>query len=142
MTDAEKAQIESEIGQITDSLMATWNAMDTDAYMAFYSPTRISVAWGGTIHRDIPSLRERQENWFAARESWVGEWIEKTVEVLAQDAAVFQGVYDCTITFPDGRIFHWPGNASWIVVFRREDGEWKMTFVNGSAGTAERLDEA
>lgn len=140
MTPDEKARIQAEIDQVTDAIMVTWNAMDANGYASFFSPSRIALAWGGTVHRDIPSFRQRMQEWFDARTAFDGQWVDKTVEVLAPDAALFQGVYDATQHMADGRILRWRGTASWTVLFRLEEGAWKATYAVSASGSGEPVE--
>ena len=141
MTEAEIAQIEADVGQVFDDLLNSFVTKDPEGYVALFSPTGVSLAWGGTVHKDLQSIQDRVTAWWEGAESWEGSWVEKTVEVLRPDAAMFQGTYECTVHFSNGNVRNWPGTASWTALLRQEGDVWKITFADAEAATGVLIEE-
>ena len=54
---------------------------------------------------------------------------------------MFQGEYDATVLYDDGRVMHWPGNANVTALFELTADGWKITVADFDNGAAERVDE-
>jgi hypothetical protein len=108
--------------------------------MAAYHPTGTSFS-GATAPRDYGTVREGWERQFENVVRYDLEWTETAAKALSPDAAMFQGYYDATATYTDGRILHWPGNASFTVLMERTPDGWKITTGTGNNGTGQRIDQ-
>ena len=140
MTAAEHEAIVTAIMDQTDAMMVPWNNGDVSAMMAFHHPEKTALAWSGTVY-DYESLPERWENvWgnYAAQES---SWTNRKIEVLSEEAAVFQGHFDLTLTRQDGSKINYPGNCVWTAVFEPYDGEWLMTYASYNWGAYNVVEE-
>lgn len=140
VTEAERAQIEAEVLQAAEDWFDGFRQHDLDLLMAAYHPTETSFG-GGRAPRDYATIRESWANQFENVVKYELDWTETVVKVLSRDAAVFQGYYDATGTYADGRIFHWPGNVSFTVLMERTPDGWKITMGAGTNGTAQRIDQ-
>lgn len=115
--------------------------MDVDMIMAACHPTDLGWVWS-SVPQGYDRVGELWANWFENKEAWEGGWTETTVKVLSEDAAAFQGVCEATLTYQSGRIVRHPGNASWTSLVERTADGWKITMLDGGAGTPEVIQEA
>jgi hypothetical protein len=139
MTDAEKAQIEAELMEVTDALTEAWNAWDIDASMSFLHPERTSFAWAGTVY-DFDGLRERYSEVWAGADRQETAWTTRKVEVLSEDAVFFQGSFELRIFYSDGREVLYPGTCHWTGLYEPYNGEWKMTYGSYAYGGAQTVE--
>ncbi len=139
MTEAEIAQAEAEVLDVMEGCFEGFRQGNADLVMACFHPTATAWVWN-SVPRDYARVRELTDNWFEANESWDGGWTETTVKVLNRDAAMFQGVYEATLTYSDGRIVRFPGNASWTLLMERTDDGWKGTMGDNGSGAGLRMD--
>jgi hypothetical protein len=139
MTEAEIAQIEAEVIEVMEGVFDGFRQLDPQMIMAHFHPTATSWVWA-SVPRGHGRVLELTENWVEGKESWEGSWTETTVKVFSQDAALFQGVYEATITYPDGRIVYFPNNASWTLLLERTDDGWLGTIGDNGGGTGLRMD--
>jgi ketosteroid isomerase-like protein len=140
MTEAEIAQIEAEVLQAAEDWFDGFRQHDLDILMAGYHPTETSFA-GSRAPRDYATVQESWGNQFEDVVKYDLEWTETVVKVLSHEAAMFQGYYDATGTYADGRILRWPGNVSFTVLMERTPDGWKITMGSGTNGTAQRIDQ-
>jgi ketosteroid isomerase-like protein len=140
MTEAEKAQIQTEVLQAAEDWFDGFRQHDLDMLMAAYHPTETSFS-GSRGPRDYATVREGWGNQFENIVKYDLKWTETMVKVLSRDAAMFQGYYDATCTYVDGRILQWPGNANFTVLMERTPDGWKITTGSAGSGTAQRIDQ-
>lgn len=140
MTAAEMAQIEAEVKAHMSTYVDALETINIDTWAGIFHPTQTSFAWGGTIH-DHDSFVERVNAFWESWETWEGQWVETTVKVLSPDAAMFQGEYEATIHYEDGRILHWPGNANFTSLVERTPDGWKVTIGNWGNGSYQVVEE-
>ena len=141
MTDAEIAQIEAEVVALMENAFEGIRQLDVDMVMAACHPTDLGWVWA-SVPRGYDRIRELWVNWFENKEAFEGGWTETTVKVLNENAAAFQGIWEGTITYPRGRIVRYPSNASWTSLVERTPDGWKITMLDGGAGTVEVIQEA
>ena len=139
MTEAGRGQIETEVVALMESAIEGVRQLDVDMVMAACHPTDLGWVWS-SVPRGYDRVRELWVTWFENKEAWDGRWTETTVKVLNEDAAVFQGIYEATLTYEDGRIVRYPANASWTSLVERTTDGWKITMLDGGAGTFLRMD--
>jgi hypothetical protein len=140
MTEAEIAQIEAEVLEAMEANLEGWRQHSADMIMATFHPTATSWVVGSTP-RDFGEVTDWVRNFFEGYTNWEGGWAETSVTVLSQDAALFQGTYDCTTTRNDGRMLFWPGNATWTNLLERTEDGWRITKGANSAGAGQRIDQ-
>ena len=63
------------------------------------------------------------------------------MKVLANDAAMFQGEYEATVQYDNGRVLHWPGNANFTGLLERTLDGWKVTIGNWGNGSSQVIQE-
>ena len=127
MTEAEIAQIEATIMDVTDAMSDAWTAYDIEATQAFFHPDKTSLAWGSSVF-DYDGHRDRLEEVWGGAEGQETFWTARKIEVLSEDLVLFQGSFDLKIFFADGRVGHYPGTAHYTVLFEPYEGEWKITY--------------
>jgi hypothetical protein len=139
MTEAERAQIEAEVTEAAAGLLESFRTLDAEAVAEWFHPTETSWASNGTIY-DRAGLIEFLGSFLEPIESFDGAWVETTVKVLNPKAAMFQGRYQGTDHFKDGRILHWPGNANYTMLMERTPEGWKATIGNWSSGAGQEVE--
>lgn len=139
MTDAERAQIVAEIMEFSQLWMDVWEENNCEAAASFLHPTDLSFLWQGEALN--------RSDWLdvcapvvALRESWVGSWAGRKVQVLTPDAAIFVGTFADTIRFTSGVLRHWTDNSQMGLVERTPEG-WVFTTFGATAGPAEDIEE-
>lgn len=140
MSEAEIAQIQTEVTGVMERSFEGWRQGDTDMILSAFHPTETSFSWG-TSPWDFATVSEWVRNWYDTRESWEGGFTETSVKVFNQNEALFQGVYQMTITRRDGRVLHYPGTASWVSLMERTEEGWKVTIGLTAAGSYEVVEE-
>jgi len=141
MTEAEIAQIEAEVTATTDALAASWNAYDVEAFMSIFHPEKVSFAWGARVWKDHGALGDEWRTVWETGDSLRVTWTDRTVTVLTDGVAAFQGSTDLTIYYDDGRILNYPGTAHWTGLFEPSTEGWKMTTSAYNWGGGQRLDQ-
>ncbi len=141
MTEAEIAQIEAEVMATSDRLIDSWNAYDAEAFFGVYHPEKVSFAWGARVWKDHEALSDGWREVWSSGDSISVSWVERTVQVLDDEAAIFQGSTDLTVYYKNGRIMHYPGTAHWTGLFEPAADGWKMTVSSYTFGGAQRLDQ-
>ena len=136
MTEADYDQIVTSVMDRTDEMMAAWNAYDLDAAMSFFDPDKTSFAWGSTIY-DFNSLKQHWGEIWAAGDRQEVSWTGRNIEVLSESAVLFQGSFELTFFYSDGRVGHWPGTAHWTVLMELHNGNWQITYGGYSYGSAQ-----
>ena len=139
MTDAEIAQIEVEVMQATNDMMAAWNAEDGLASGAFFDSETLNVLWGGNEYDNPESFGEMYATIWERFPSWDGGWDDSFVKVLGPNLALFRGRYHCTLTNQAGVQTFW--RPHFTALFERRTDGWKMTVVDHAVGTAEEVPE-
>jgi hypothetical protein len=140
MTEAERDAIVAAIMDQTDRMMPVWNAMDWEGSIAFFHPEKAAFAWSGTVY-EYGDLLERWESAGSNYTAQQSSWTNRKIEVFTEEAAVFQGLFDLTLTRQDGSVINYPGNCSWTAVFEPYNGEWLMTYVSYNWGSYNVVEE-
>ncbi len=135
ITDAQRTAIEQIIRQQGEEYLASLAALDADRAMIHFAKDDFSYvgqvdgstfvypsyeAWSDHIRDALSSMREAHFGWDQIR-----------VYVLSQDAAVFHGKFQQSLTFKDGNTLNVP-EGFWTALHERHDGEWKIVFVHAS----------
>jgi fibronectin type 3 domain-containing protein len=140
MTEAERAQIEAEVTEAATGLLDGFRTMDAEVVGEWFHPTETSFVWGGTIN-DRGGMIEHLRSFMEDFESWDGGWVETQVKVLTPDAAMFQGEFESTIHYTNGRVLRWPGNANFTMLMERTPEGWKVTIGDMDNGPSEVVEE-
>lgn len=133
MTEAVHEAIVTDIMSQTDAMMPVWNAMDWQGSLAFHHPEKTAFAWSGTVY-DYDGLLDRWESVGSNYTAQQSTWTNRKIEVLSEEAAIFQGHFDLTLTREDGSQINYPGNCVWTALFEPYNGEWLMTYVSYNWG--------
>jgi hypothetical protein len=133
MTAAEHEAIVTAVTDQVNAMTAAWDNQDVNATMAFFHPEKTAMAWSGRVS-DYQSLKERWENVWGNYTGQETSWTSQKVEVFSEEAAVFQGQFDLTVTEVEGRVLNYPGNCVWTAVFEPYNGKWLMTYVSYNWG--------
>lgn len=139
--EAEIARIQTEVMATTDAFAESWNAHDVDGFLSIFHPEKVSHAWGARVWKDHDALADQWREVWQTSDSLRVSWVNRTVRVLTDAVASFQGSTDLTIYYGDGRILHYPGTAHWTGLFEPAVDGWKMTTSAYTFGGAERLDD-
>ena len=137
--EAEIAQIEAEVMLATEAWVDAAEAMDAAIFAGILHPTETSFAWNGTIC-DRPEWTDRFTSFMEPWERWEGGWTQRTVKVLSPKAAMFQGAYEATVHYDDGRVIHWPGNANLTALFELTTDGWKITVADFDSGSGRAVE--
>lgn len=140
MTEAEIAQIEAEVMEAADLLITGWNGNDLDLFLTMFHPTKVSHAWGSRVYKNHGELSQQWMSAWETGDSVRISWTTRDVQVLTDQAAMFQGSTDLLLYYTDGRILHYPGTAHWTGLFEPSEAGWKMTTSAYTFGGAQRLD--
>jgi len=141
MTEAEYNQVVTSVMDATDEMMDAWNAFDLEACLSFFHPEKTSFAWGSNIY-DFDGLRQRWGEIWATADGQEASWTGRKIEVLSEDAVLFQGSFELRFFYSDGRVAFWPGTAHWTVLLEPLDGVWRITYGGYSYGSAQTVEES
>jgi len=141
MTEAEYDRIVTSVMDTTDEMMDAWNAYDLDAALSFFHPEKTSFAWANAIY-DFDGLKQRWAEVWATGDGQQASWTGRNVEVLSENAVMFQGGFELRFFYTDGRVALWPGTAHWTVLLEPLDGAWKITYGGYSYSSAQIVDES
>ena len=140
MTEAEIAQIQSEVMEFADAWLDAWRVeVNCDSNLPLLHPDRLAMPYeGGIINRD--EWHEMCLMRSANVASATFNWISREVRVMTPDAAVFIGSYSATWEYRDGSpAVHVPNSSTGGVVERTPDG-WAWTFYSWSPGPGEEVE--
>lgn len=130
MTEAERAQIRSEVEAVGDQWMAAVSGIDAEAFLGLFDPAN-TYAVDGAYYANYEDWTGRIERLFSTWQEVNWTWATTRVDVLCSDAAMFVGQTEGTRTRTDGTTSD--ANAGITLLIRRIEGVWKITF-QGSAG--------
>jgi hypothetical protein len=139
MTEAERAQIESEVIEFAEAWMDVWEDNDCEKAAAFLHPDRLAFLHGARVLNRSEWL-EACTPVVAAREAYSGTWTDTDVRVLTPNVAVFIGSFSSTTRYTDGRERHYPGIAQAGLVERTSSG-WVFTTLASNTGLYEEIEE-
>jgi hypothetical protein len=142
MTEAEIAQIETDVMQIADDWMEVWKDLETDCEnaQALLHPDYWVRIPSGEV-RDISEWPDYCARSTATRAGFSGDWTDQKVRVISPDAAVFIGTYSPTFSFNDGRPpRHYLTSAQKLLVERTAAG-WGISWMSFSNGPSEVVEE-
>lgn len=140
MTEAEMAEIEAGVLEATDLLVNGWNTNDVELFLTMFHPTKVSHAWGSRVYDNHDELSDEWLSVWETGDSVRISWTARDVQVLNDQAAMFQGSTDLMLYYTDGRILHYPGTAHWTGLFEPSEAGWRMTTSAYTFGGAQRLD--
>lgn len=133
LTTAEKAAIASEIAARYEAAAEAIRATDVDAWVAFYENsedlTFTSCIENGPVamYRSWAARRDTTRAHYANVSSMNFEWGDLHTRVLARDVALVATTYRAEATDTAGVPF--AGDATWVAVWVKSDGDWKMLSV-------------
>jgi len=139
MTEAEYDGIVTAVVDVTDAMTDAWNAFDVDASMSFFHPEKTSFAWGSTVY-DFAGLRERWTEIWATANGQETSWTGRKIEVLSENAVLFQGSLELRIFYSDGRVVLYPGTAHWTTLLEPLNGQWRITYGSYAYGGAQTVE--
>ena len=142
MTEAEKAQIQTEVLQAAEAWIDSWKDMETDCetITGMMHPDHMALLLGGNVaSRDqwLDYCNRTTTN----RAGWEGGWTSTEVRPLSADAAVFVGNYTGTYQWLDGSSDSHYANAAQVILFERTATGWGVTFFLNNNGPVERIEE-
>ena len=140
MTEAEIAEIQAEVMEAADLLITGWNTNDVELFLTMFHPNKVSHAWGSQVYDNHDELSEQWLSVWETGDSVRISWTARDVQVLTDQAAMFQGSTDLMLYYTDGRILHYPGTAHWTGLFEPSEAGWRMTTSAYTFGGAQRLD--
>ena len=89
--EAEITRIQAEVMATTDALAESWNAYDADAFLSVFHPEKVSYAWGARVWKDHEALGDQWRKVWENGDSLRVSWVNRTVRVLTDSVASFQG---------------------------------------------------
>lgn len=128
-TEAEIAQIQSEVGAVGDQWMAAVNGIDVGAAGDLFDPADTHCVDGG-YYANYDEWQDHLEALFSTWEDMNLAWTSTRVDVFAPDAAVFVGEGEGVATRTNG-VFNL--RAGVTLLLKKTQGIWRITF-QGSAG--------
>ena len=135
MTEAEIAQIEAEVWAATDANFEGFRQLDPALAMEVWHR---DVSWSWSSRPlNYDQLLQQTTDVLQSFSSYEGAFTPVAVRVLSPDAAVGQFTYECTITYPDGRVVHYPNNVTMTNLMERTPQGWKATLGSQTVGTPE-----
>lgn len=139
MSEADIAEIQAEVLEVVEARFDALRNLDIEEVIRTAHPDSLVWVTGGRIVNSA-EYRDGMYAWAEGKESWRGGWLERSVQVLSSDLAVFFGTYVDTILYSDGRRLHCPECAALFLFERTADG-WKYTVGAGSAAPAQPVEE-
>jgi uncharacterized protein (TIGR02246 family) len=124
MTEAEAAQIEAEVTEVGEQLMAGLRNLDTEATAAIYDPASMHGNDGANYYADYDEWVAHNEDLFGRFEELNAEWKNVRIDVLAPDVALLVGQNEVTATQTTGDQTNIQGYIT--LVLRKIDGGWKI----------------
>ena len=139
MTEAEVAQIEAEALEAIEMNFEGFRQRDLEMAM---EPMASNISWSwGSRPLNYSQMREQTARTLDAFKTYEGDFTPIAVRVLTPDAVVVQFTYECTITYPDGRIIHYPDNVTQTNLLERTEDSWKVALGSQTAGASVRIDQ-
>lgn len=128
LSDAQRAAIEGEIGQLYAEQAVILNALDTEGWLAQFEQSEdFTYAAAGEVTLGFEAMAEETRAFFSGFESGDFAWGELHIEVLALDAACVTSTWEWSATTTAGETEDMRG--TWTVVLRKHDGVWKIAVV-------------
>ena len=128
MTETEIAQIEAEVNQVLDDLMAAWNAEDLEGSLAPFDSEELLVRWAADIDDGPQAFRARMVDIWERALEWEGDWDYRHVKVISPTSALFIGSYEVTVSFAGGNTRSW--HPEWTSLLERTDSGWRIILAN------------
>jgi uncharacterized protein (TIGR02246 family) len=128
MTEAEIAQIETEVNQVLDDLMTAWNAEDLEGSLAPFDSEELLVRWAADIDDGPQAFRARMVDIWERALEWEGDWDYRYVEVISPTSALFIGSYQAVVSFASGSTRSW--HPEWTSLLERKDSGWRIILAN------------
>jgi ketosteroid isomerase-like protein len=126
MTEAEIAQIETEVMAFEESKAAAFSTLDPDRLMELWADGEISsVSFGEDRIVGRGEMQAFYENLLPNWAETKLEWLpESTIDVLAPDLVLFQGTARQATTNQEGSSY--VQHVHFTELLRKMDGEWKI----------------
>lgn len=125
MTEAERAQVESEVLTVGDQWLAAVNGLNPDVFLDLFDPAD-THATDGYIYANYEEWAARIRGFFPNLGDVNLAWASKGVEVFAPDAAMLVGQTEGTRTRADGTTSDFAPGVTLLV--RRVGNGWKITY--------------
>ena len=142
MTEAEIAQVQSEVMEAAEAWIDSWNDVETDCETAidsWHPEYMVYFSAGERVFGD--DWVEVCNQTTANRASVDGHWTDTQVRVLSSDAAVFLGSYETTMGYVDGSpTRHWP-TANQAILMERTATGWGISLFMNFNGPSEVVEE-
>jgi uncharacterized protein (TIGR02246 family) len=139
MTEAEIAQIETEVKQVLDDLMAAWNAEDLERSLAPFGSDDVHVVWATGVDTNPTMFRERMAEIWEWVLEWEGEWDYRHAKVISPTSALFLGRFHATLTYTSGDTRSWKPSLTCLLELG-ENG-WKITTAHQVLGQSTLVEE-
>jgi hypothetical protein len=140
LSDDQKAEIQAEVMAETDAMMASWNERNLEGAMSAFHPERVSFAWTHTLHKDVQTISERWGSVWETVDAQECSWIDRSFTVFSEAEVLFQGTFEMTMQFDDGRTVHYPGTAHWTALYEPYGDGWKITTSSYTFGGAQQVE--
>jgi len=131
MTADQIAEIEAEVLEGMETYVDGYREMDMEKVGSVAHPDLLTYPYSGRVLNRTEFI-ETSLAWAEGRGYWAISWVDTNVRVLSPDLAVFSGTSVDTVTFSDGRAFHYPSNAYAFLFERTPDG-WKFSMGGPSS---------
>lgn len=132
MTEAERAQIESEIQQMAESVLDDWRTNDCNAIVEAWNPDLVFQPSGGVIAETLAEVREQCDRALANRASFSGNLIDTRIKVLSRDAAVLGMTWEGTFHYRDDTPPRYYAHSSTVFLLGRTGDGWGVSFYVNS----------
>lgn len=129
---ADRQQIEQEVQRATDSLLAAAARTDTDGVFGMYLDAM--HADQGALHT-LGEMRDAYGDIYAAVDTIAFTLSVSNTHVLGPDAALWIGEGTARAMAAD--TVYLERNATWTIVWERQDGDWKVRHLHQSNVTPE-----
>jgi ketosteroid isomerase-like protein len=139
MTEADRAQIEAEVMEAMDIFSDGFREMDMEKVASVAHPDLLAYPFVGQV-LNWTEFREALLAWAEGKESWAAHWVDTNVRVISPDLAVFSATTVDTVWFSDGRVIHYPSNATAFLFERTPDG-WKFSMGGPSNSAPQPVEE-
>lgn len=130
MTEAEVAQIESELMSWTDQWIESTRNLDADGVMALLDPDEPRYVVNATFHSGLNECRNAFEALYSGWEAWNPAWSDTSVEVLGPEAALLIGQVRGPLTLVDGT--EGINQVRLTFLLKRRAEGWIATYGHGS----------
>jgi ketosteroid isomerase-like protein len=124
MTEAERAQIESEVAAVADQLMTALSNLDTSVSEALYDPATMHGNDGTAYFATYDEWVAHNEDLFGRFEELDAGWTNTRVDVLAPDVALFVGQNSVDATQVSGARTNIQGYIT--LVLKKTEGDWRI----------------